>query len=63
MKITLPGSTRTAALGGLTALLVGTALRAEQRTVRASFTPGAYACFYTVRGHAQGGIVGRVEVK
>lgn len=40
-----------------------TALRGEELTLRAPAAPGAYAYLCTVRGHAQGGMVGTVVVR
>jgi len=40
-----------------------TALHGEELTLRAPMTPGTYAYFCTVRGHAQGGRVGKVVVR
>ena len=40
-----------------------TALHGEELTLRVPNTPGVYAYFCTVRGHAQGGMVGTVTVR
>ena len=40
-----------------------TALHGEELTLRVPNAPGAYAYFCTVRGHAQGGMVGAVLVR
>jgi len=38
-------------------------LHAEELTFRAPAAPGAYAYFCTVRGHAQGGMTGKIVVR
>lgn len=40
-----------------------TALHGEEMTLRVPDAPGAYAYLCTVRGHAQGGMIGKVVVK
>lgn len=40
-----------------------TVIHGEEMTVRIPSMPGVYAYFCTVRGHAQGGMVGKVIVK
>jgi len=40
-----------------------TALHAEEMTIRAPTMPGVYVYYCTVRGHAQGGMVGRIVVR
>lgn len=40
-----------------------TALHGEEMTLRVPDAPGAYAYLCTLRGHAQGGMIGKVVVK
>ena len=40
-----------------------TALHAEELTLHAPDSPGVYGYFCTVRGHAQGGMAGKVIVR
>ncbi len=42
---------------------VGSTLHASELTVKAPTHPGKYAYFCTVRGHAQGGMHGTIEVR